>query len=152
MPAYALQPRFVQRHALRVVGLAEEYTLQTTYLIPLLWDRFNAQLAASEDHRAAAETFGVVYPLASMRYVCGIELAPEAAVPEPWIEVTVPAQRYAVFAETGGMGAIRGAWMAIFGEWLPKSGLETASGPMLERYPGNWLASGDFEIWIPLRA
>ena len=138
--------------ALRIAGLSGEYTRETTVEIPKQWDDFNAQLAASE-YRAVESTYGVVYPMALMRYVSGIELPEGAAVPEPWAEVTVPAQRYAVFAETGGIEAIRAAWQMIFSEWLPKSGLELTpppSGAMLERYPEDWLLSGDFEIWLPL--
>ena len=149
MPALTLQPRLVEMPALRIAGLSGEYTRKTTAEIPKQWDEFNAQLAASEYH-AAGSTYGVVYPLARMRYVSGIELADGAAAPEAWVEVTVPAQRYAVFAETGGVEAIRAAWQAIFAEWLPKSGLELTSGAMLERYPEDWLVSGDFEIWLPL--
>ena len=150
MPALNLQPRVVEMPSLRIAGLSGEYTRETTHLIPQQWEDFNAQLARSQEYRAAASTFGVIYPLASMRYVSGIELQPGAPVPEPWIEVTVPPQRYAVFAETGGVEAIRAAWQAIFSEWLPESGLELASRAMLERYPGDWLASGDFEIWMPV--
>lgn len=151
MPALNLQPRIVEMPALRIVGISGEYSRETTTDIPKQWDEFNTQLAASEYH-AAASTYGVIYPLASMRYVCGIEMPAGANIPEPWVEVTVPAQRYAVFAETGGIEAIRAAWQQIFSNWLPKSGLELTSGAMLERYPENWLASGDFEIWLPLAA
>jgi AraC family transcriptional regulator len=150
MPELNLQPRLVEMPALRIAGLSGEYTRETTSEIPGQWDRFNAQLAQSTEYRDATYTYGVVYPLARMRYVCGIELTGDAAVPEPWVEVTVPAQRYAVFAETGGIEAIRVAWTAIFAEWLPKSGMELASGAMIERYPENWIDSGDFEIWLPL--
>jgi len=142
------EPRYVDGAEMRVAGLSGEYTREQTAEIPGQWEQFNGQLERSG--LAYDSTLAVVYPLARMRYVSGIEVAPEAALPEGWVEVTVPAQRYAVFAETGGVPSIRRAWVTIFMDWLPKSGTKLTDGPMLERYPGNWMESGDFEIWIPV--
>ena len=150
MPAFSLQPRLVETPALRIAGLSGEYTRETTHDISKQWDDFNAQLAASERYRAATATYGVVYPMAIMRYVSGVEIGPIDEVPEPWIDVILPAQRYALFAGTGGVEAIRAAWPAIFADWLPSSGYDLTSGAMIEKYPEDWLTSGNFEIWVPL--
>jgi AraC family transcriptional regulator len=45
--------------------------------------------------------------------------------------------------------------MAIYNEWLPRSGRQAAEAPLLERYDERFDAStgsGGFEIWIPLTA
>ena len=141
-------PRIVDGRMMRVAGLSEEYTRERTGEIPRQWQRFNQQLLQAG--LANDRTYGVVYSLAVMRYVTGVEIAPEAALPEGWIEVTVPAQRYVVFAETGGVTMIPRAWVTIFMEWLPKSGVKMTDGPMFERYPEDWVTSGDFEIWVPV--
>ncbi len=149
LPVELAEPKYVDGRAMRVVGLSGEYTRDTTGQIPKQWEQFNAQLFAAG--LADDWTLGVVYPTALMRYITGVELAPGAQVPGGWIEVTVPAQRYVVFAETGGIAAIRRVWAAIFTEWLPKSGVKPSDGPMIERYPEDWMTSGDFEIWIPVQ-
>ena len=141
------EPRYVDAPALRIAGLTGEYTREQTIDIPKQWDKFNADLFAAG--LADNWTYGVVYPLATMRYVTGVEVQ-GASFPPSWTEVIIPAQRYVVFAETGGLPNIRPVWMTIFQSWLPKSGLKAADGPMLERYPADWVTSGNFEIWIPV--
>ena len=104
------------RPRLRIAGLSGEYTRETTRTTSSKqWDEFNAQLAASAEYRAVDATYGVVYPLATMRYVSGIELAGGAdGARKAWVEVTVPAQRVCGVRGDGGIEAIRAAWPAIF--------------------------------------
>lgn len=144
-------PRVVEGGAMRVAGTSAEYTRETTGEIIGQWMRFNAELPSLEVVRLPEETYGVIYPLAKMRYVCAVERVGDWPLPAGWVEVEVPAQRYAVFADTGGVARIRELWPAIYGEWLPGSGMETTDGPMLEKYPGDWVTSGDFEIWVPVK-
>jgi AraC family transcriptional regulator len=141
------EPRFVELATMRIAGLAADYTRETTGEIPKQWDRFNAELFAAG--LAENVTYGVVYPLETMRYITGVEVNGED-FPASWMEVTVTGQRYAVFAETGGIPMMRRAWVTIFQHWLPKSGWKKAEGPMLEKYQADWSTTGDFEIWIPL--
>jgi len=144
-------PRIVEGQAMRVVGLSGDYTREQTGEIPKQWERFNAELGRGQVAGQVGEwTYGVVFPIAVMRYVSGVEITGDAEVPAGWVEVTVPAQRYAVFSETGGVAMIRRVWVTIFSDWLPKSEMKVADGPMLERYPDDWFQSGDFEIWIPV--
>jgi AraC family transcriptional regulator len=148
IPIQLAEPTFMDGPAMRVVGLSGEYTRETTDQIPKQWDQFNAQLFAAG--LADNWTLGVVYPTAKMRYVSGVEIAADAEPAPEWIEVTVPAQRYAVFAETGGIAMMRRTFVAIFSDWLPKSGVKPTDGPMIERYPEDWSKTGNFEIWIPV--
>jgi len=146
------EPGYVDGPAMRVVGLSGEYTREQTGEIPRQWEQFNGELyRAGLPGRVDDWTLGVVYPTAPMRYVTGVEIDAAADTPAGWVEVTVPAQRYAVFRETGGVAAIRRVWMTIFSDWLPKSGVKVGEGPMVERYPEDWVTTGDFEIWIPVR-
>jgi AraC family transcriptional regulator len=141
-------PRYVDCGARHVAGLTGSYTREQTGEIPKQWEQFNGELYRSG--LPYVYTLGVVYPLATMQYVSGVEIEPDAARPEGWVEVTVPPQRYAVFAGAGGIPTIRRFFAAIFMDWLPKSGRKVAEGPMIERYPESWVTSGDFEIWIPV--
>ena len=44
--------------------------------------------------------------------------------------------------------------MAIFNDWMPKSGYQTADAPVFERYDERFNARtgmGGFEIWVPIK-
>ena len=149
--ATLVEPRYLDGAAMRIVGLSGEYTREQTGDIPKLWEQFNGELYRGNVAGLIDDwTLGVVYPSSPMRYVTGVAIDTDALVPEGWVEVTVPAQKYVVFAETGGIPAIRRVWMTIFSDWLPKAEVKVGEGPMIERYPEDWVRSGDFEIWIPV--
>ena len=145
------EPRYADVPEMHVAGLSEEYTRERMGDIPKQWERFNAELAQSQLPSRVA-SFGIIYPEATMRYLTVVEAAPGATLPVGWISATIPAQRYAIFASTGGSAMIRRVWVTIWTEWLPKSATKLAQGqPMLEWYPEDWIRSGDFEIWLPVQ-
>jgi AraC family transcriptional regulator len=147
------EPKIVSGETLHFAGIDGHYTRERTGDIPALWDRFNPMLYASALKPADWEvTYGVIYPGEPMRYLCGIGVDGQTPLPEAWVQVEIPPQRYAIFAETGGVAAIRAVWPLIYSEWLPRSGYKTTGGPMLERYDAGWNKAGDFEIWIPVEA
>jgi AraC family transcriptional regulator len=144
------EPRMEDVAEMHVAGLSMDYTREQTGEIPKQWDRFNAELEQSELPSRVA-SYGVVYPMTTMRYMTVVESDPGAKLPAGWIHATIPAQRYAIFATTGGISMIRSVWVTIWTDWLPKSGIKLAQGkPMLEWYPEDWIRSGDFEIWLPI--
>ena len=144
-----VEPRVVDGAQMRLAGLEGNYTREQTTGIPGQWERFNAVLDGTPG-RADEYTYGVVYPTAVMRYLTTIALLDGAALPEGWVEAEIPAWRYAVFAESGGVAGIRQTWQEIFSQWLPQSGMKVAGEPMLERYDDGWMTTGEFEIWIPV--
>ena len=142
-------PSFVDGKRMRLAGLEGHYTREQVEQVPGQWDRFNAVLDDAPG-RADEWTYGVIYPNEVMRYLTALALEESAALPAGWVEAEVPERRYAVFAEGGGVEGIRKAWMSVFSEWLPKSGMKVAGEPMLERYDDDWIKTGKFEIWIPV--
>jgi AraC family transcriptional regulator len=77
-----------------------------------------------------------------------------ADVDRDFTRLRVPAQRYAVFAHKGPIIEIRTVIRAIWGNWLPSSGHETADGPSFERYGKGFeplTGNGGFEIWVPIK-
>jgi AraC family transcriptional regulator len=144
------EPRLVDSPELNLAGLSVDYTRERMGEIPQQWERFNTELDQS-GLPARVASYGVVYPMATMRYITGVEIEPGAKLPEGWISATLPTQRYAVFAATGGIPMIRRVWVTIWTDWLPKSTIKLAqSKPMLEWYPEDWIRSGDFEIRVPI--
>ena len=144
------EPRYVDGPAMYVAGLSDEYTKEQTAEIPKQWERFIPELFGKLRADAYGVTWGVVYASTPMRYVTGVEIECGVALPEGWVRVEIPEQKYAVFAGSGGVPMIQRMWGAIWSDWLPKSGRKLAEGPMLERYPPNWVESRTFEIWVPV--
>ena len=135
------EPRYMEREAFVVAGLADEYTQATTIEIPKQWQRLDARA-----------TYGVVYATQPMRYVCGIDAAAVAHLPEGWLRDAVPAQRYAVFSGQGGIPMMRRMWPGLFQHWVPLHAGKLSDGPRIEFYPEKFGIGHDcFEIWLPLK-
>jgi AraC family transcriptional regulator len=65
----------------------------------------------------------------------------------------VPKREYAVFQHRGHVAGVRSTFVAIWNDWLPKSGRQVAEAPSFERYGPEFnpqTGLGGFEIWIPL--
>ncbi len=124
--------------------------------IPAQW-RDLAALGPLPGQRGAV-AYGVVCgsdPAAgTFEYMCGLEVDALDALPPGLGRMRVPAQRYAVFTLSGGVDAVRPAWDAIWGHWLPRSGHRPANTPDFERYdPARFDArtgAGEVEIWFPV--
>jgi AraC family transcriptional regulator len=77
-----------------------------------------------------------------------------ASSPKEFARLRVAEQRYAVFSHHDHVSTVRGTFMAIFNDWLPKSGYRMADAPLFERYDERFdprTGTGGFEIWIPLK-
>jgi predicted transcriptional regulator YdeE len=144
------EPRIIDGAPLRLAGIVGEYTQETMSEIPKQWDGLNIEL----DRRGIlpVATYGVVYRTQPLRYVCGLVGFQLAVLPEGWIRVEVPAQRYAVFARGGGVEAIRSMWTGLWMNWVPANPGKLSDGPMVEFYAERFGMGNDhFEIWLPLK-
>ncbi len=86
-------------------------------------------------------------------YLSGIEVPDFDSLPTGTGRMRVPAQRYAVFLHTDHVRTVRTTWEAIFHDWLPKSGMQSANTPEFERFDANFdpaTGLGGFEIWVPI--
>ncbi len=143
------EPEVREVAGLRVVGLSGEYTMEQTVEIPKQWGRLNAAL---DENGWTGATYAVVSRTTPMRYVSGVEVGKLKTLPDDWVEVEVPAQRYAVFAHKGGVEVIRRVWMGLGMHWMEAHKGEVGDGPMVEYYAAMFGMGDDrFEIWVPLR-
>lgn len=69
-----------------------------------------------------------------LRAHAGLWFAAGAKIPETLEEVTLPASQCAVLHYKGPYTAIKVAYDFLYGDWLPKSGLEPANSPCYELY------------------
>lgn len=135
--------------------------------IPQFWDRCLAEgkVDALEPWVMPFGTLGLCADfdtnMESFTYLIGVERKPGQVVPAGMEVVKVPAAQYAVFGCVGAMPeGIQNGWMAIMGEWLPKSDYVQDNPVNFELYPA--FPAGDkrgdpsspecyTEIWIPVR-
>ena len=149
-PQTAPEPRIVGRPAQKIVGVSEDYTMETRVRIPAQWDRTAEEFGAT---MCGGETYGVCYGFdgTSFQYLVGI--AAERSGDRDWPDlVDLPAARYAVFDHDGHISRIPDTWTAIFESWAPTSGKQLAEAPQFELYAADFdpAGSGGVSIWIPV--
>ncbi len=150
------QPRFEERPAFHVAGFAERCTSATNGRIPALWSRFAPHIG-SIPGQVDDIAYGVCYNSAedgSFDYLAGVEVHWPDEVARDFVKLTVPAQRYAIFAHTGHVSDIRQTYVLIWNLWLPSAQVERVDGPDFERYDDRFDAetgTGVVEIWVPVR-
>jgi AraC family transcriptional regulator len=147
-------PRMEDGPAVLIAGLGERFGFESLGGLPALWQRFGA-------HRGhvPGQVGGVAYGLCyntddtGFDYIAGVEVGDLGVVPKEFARMRVAEQRYAVFTHGGHVSAVRGTFMAIFNDWLPKSGYRSADAPVFERYDERFdprTGMGGFEIWVPV--
>ncbi|GES44103.1 AraC family transcriptional regulator [Rhizobium dioscoreae] len=152
-------PRFETHPAMLLAGLAETYAYEATEAIPSLWQKFNEHFG-----HIPGQIGNVAYGVCtqaeegseSFRYMSAAEVSAADGLPEGFVTVKLPQQRYAIFTHRGHISGISATVHQIFGEWLPQSGQQHAGTPdMMERYDDRFdprTGMGVTEIWIPLDA
>jgi AraC family transcriptional regulator len=100
--------------------------------------------------QAGRIAYGVCYNTgdSGFDYTAGVELEDFAPLPGEFFRLRIAKQRYAVFTPTEHVSAVRGTFMAIFDEWLPKLGYQTADAP-----PSNVMMNGSIREpgWVGSR-
>jgi len=149
------EPRIEDGRALLVAGLGERYAFDNLAGLPGLWQRFGEHLG-----HVPGQVGGIAYGVChntddtGFDYIAGVEVADFSSLPTNFSRVRVTEQRYAVFTHSGHVSTVRGTFMAIFNDWLPKSGYRSADAAVFERYDERFdprTGMGGFEIWIPIK-
>jgi AraC family transcriptional regulator len=152
-------PRFVDEQCRVIAGLRGHYTRETMSDIPSLWERFVPYLGRIPG-QVGVVAYGVCFPSSDgFDYLSGVEVLSGSGLPEDFSVVTMPVQRYAVFAHRGHVSKLHETCDAIEREWLPKSQYAFAHGMpgtpgFFERYGKDFdphTGSGDVEVWVPIK-
>jgi AraC family transcriptional regulator len=152
-------PRFEDGKPMLMAGLRGYYTIATMGEIPGLWKRFEPYLGTVSG-QVGRVAYGVCFPLSDgFDYMAAVEVQNSNGLPEELTVVTMPAERYAVFAHRGHVSTLQETCRAIEHEWLPKSryslGLGAPGSPgFFERYGESFdpkVGVGDVEVWVPIR-
>lgn len=143
--AVALLPDRVRLETFTVAGPSRRFDDASKAEIPQLWTQLIAALPF-EGQTPNWATYGVVWAVdrgeGSFSYMAGVEVKPEAQLPQGFERIGLPAASYAVFRivlDGGPLHAqIKAAMAKIWGELIPASGLRVAPGPDFERYDSTF--------------
>lgn len=150
-----MEPRFVDREALRVMGVLVRCRPEAADFGDIWMNQFMSR----HDEVAPLSTDGAYYGVdympddqGLMEYVAGMAVGDVEAVREGLVLREVPAARYAVFECT--VSTIGEAYGHIHGAWLPSSEEYELHDrkPGLEYYPPNTESNeSPVFIYIPVR-
>jgi AraC family transcriptional regulator len=149
-------PRFETREPMVLAGLVERYNCEAATGIPDQWQRFGPQIGFMP-RQVGKAAYGASYNMdreSNFDYMCAVEVASAAHLPKGLTALSVPRQKYAIFAHGGHIASIRGVMAAIWSKWVPESSVQVAEGPTIERYGPEFnprTGMGGFEIWVPIR-
>jgi AraC family transcriptional regulator len=151
-----LDPRIQDGRPMLLAGFADHFTFENIAGIPGLWQRFREHIGNIPD-QVSPVAYGACYntdDAGAFDYIAAVEVSDFASLPDSFARLRLAKQRYAVFTHTEHISTIRGTFMAIFNEWLPKSGYQNADAAPFERYDERFdghTGMGGFEIWIPIK-
>jgi AraC family transcriptional regulator len=149
-------PRFATTKPLLLAGISARYNCEAVAGIPAQWQRLNE--LGGIPGQVGKTAYGVSHNFdteGQFDYLCGVEVADFADLPEGLTTLRVPARRYAVFHQREHVATIRRTFASIWSKWLPESGHEVADAPNFERYGPEFdpqTGTGGYEIWIPIKA
>ena len=158
--ATQLEPRFENGKAMLIAGLRSRYTWETMNGIPAQWQRFAPHIGKIPGELGGA-AYGVVFSApGGVDYLSGVEVSSSSGLPAEFSVISIPAQKYAVFAHREHVSKLRETIDAIFHQWLARSGYEVPRGAdgapdFFERYSEEFnpqTGMNGIEVWVPIKA
>lgn len=150
-------PRIVDEQVIRVVGLAERCSFDTTITIPAQWQRFMECYGAIPHKRSHIPT-GVSFGAdddGQFQYMCGAEVHRFGERTRGLTHLEIPPRPYAVFEHRGHVSTIGETYRSIWSEAMPATGRSVADAPVIERHDPSFdprTGEGGLTLWIPLTA
>ncbi len=162
-----MQPKFIELPEKKVVGLGTKFISimspdkNNMTVIPKLWEQVMQQ-KDKINNRMDNSWFGVVEQLRDsekshkdeMYYIAAAEVVEIDSVPAGMISRVIPAGKYASFTHIGKLDGLGKTMNFIYGDWLPKSGVQLRHAPHLELYDRRFIPDSDkseFDILLPVR-
>lgn len=155
----AMQPRFVDKPAFNIIGLAEQFSYRDKAAIPDLWRNFAARVdeipgAPHDDYYGVCVGAGED----TFTYVAAVGVENLDDVPEGMFGKCIAAQNYAVFTvQLPGKEPIGEEFgranRYIWTTWLPQSGYSFARAPDFEAYDDRFdpaTLTGEVDVYIPV--
>jgi AraC family transcriptional regulator len=150
-------PRIVDSEVVRVVGVAERCSFDTTITIPAQWQRFMESYHAIP-HKREHIPVGVNYDSdddGQFQYMCGAEVHRFGERTRGLVHLEIPPRQYAVFEHRGHVSTIYETYRSIWSEAMPATGRSVADAPVIERHNPTFdprTGEGGLTLWIPLNS
>jgi AraC family transcriptional regulator len=159
--AQLASPRFENGRSLLIAGL-RGYLAAGSNQIPAQWERFGSyfgKIPGQVGQVAYGVSFHMSGDASGCDYLSGVEISQGSQLPDGLISVSIPAQRYAIFAHHAHVSTIFHTINDIFQKWLPQSGCQLASHSagevaFFEHYSEEFnpqTGIGGIEIWVPIQ-
>lgn len=141
--------------AMLLAGIKRHQRMSVPNTLPLQWQQFVQHLGHIPEE-VQGTTYGVIGNVADdgdeYDYYTAIEVGREGELPQDFMVLRIPPQRFARFQHRGHISTIRATIGAIFDKWplFPGTTSEGSFG-FIEHYGPKFDASrgeGDIEIWI----
>lgn len=149
-------PRFSNGPFQLIAGWGGRFTQESAKGIPLLWDKFLADIE-NIPSRVGMETYGVCCNPdgeGGFEYIAGVAISKLDDLPDHYRWVELQEQNYAVFEHQGSLDNLGQTFQVIWNDWLPNSGYESVDAPEFERYSADYnpqTLTGVLEIWLPIK-
>jgi AraC family transcriptional regulator len=156
------EPRFQDGKAVLVAGLKNRFAGPDVKNISALWERFGPFIGKIPS-QVGDVAYGLCYNMISnpfsFDYMAGVEVSSSSGLPADFSIISIPSMRYAIFTHRGPIANLSITIDAIYHRWLPNSGRSFLQPIpdvpyMIERYDERFhpeTASGDVELWIPVK-
>ena len=148
-------PRIVEDQIIRVVGLVERCSFDTTITIPAQWQRFMECYRAIPFRREDIPV-GVNYSAdddGQFLYMCGAVVHRFGQQKHGLMQLEIPPRTYAVFEHRGHVSTIYETYRSIWSDAMPATGRAVADAPVIERHNPTFdprTGEGGLTLWIPL--
>jgi AraC family transcriptional regulator len=148
-------PRIVDDQSVRVVGLAERCSFETTVNIPAQWQRFMERYDVIP-HKRDHIPIGVTYSAddeGQFLYMCGAAVHRFGERSSELLHLEIPQRQYAVFEHRGHVSTIYETYRSIWNEAIPATGRAVTDAPVIERHNPAFnprTGEGGLTLWIPL--
>jgi len=148
------EPELTAREAFTVAGLKYRGANEKGE-ISELWSAFGKRSERFASIAASGDAYGVSFNFDdetnAFDYVAGVEVRPDAEIPEDMHTVDVPEQTYAIFTCT--LDELGETIDGIYQEWLPESQYARVASPEFEHYDPEFDASdanSTLELYLPV--
>ena len=148
-------PRIVHERIIRVVGLAERCSFDTTIAIPAQWQRF-MECYRAIPHKRDRIPVGVSFSAdddGQFQYMCGAVVHRFGERARGLLQLEIPPRQYAVFEHRGHVSTIYETYRTIWSDAMPATGRSVADAPVIERHNPTFdprTGEGGLTLWIPL--
>ena len=149
-------PQIENMSCKHLVGIVERHDCESPSGIPNQWQRFTPYLG-NIPGQVGKVAYGVCYNFdedGKFDYMTAVEVNRDKSIPFGLVGLDLPEHKYAVFSHGGHIAEIRAVIAEVWNNGLPKSGYESADGPMIERYGEQFDAgtgTGGFDICISVK-